>query len=512
MGHKLEQLYTDILDYTGLGVTEEGVVYDTLTDDNATLLIEGRKVVLPTQQHLRSQEQDKIQIFHPLLEHINRGESAIVHKLRHRLNVTLNFATLNLVKGLLTLLNSPALHKKLNPEQRQLLTTVTHTDVTLTAKFAGFGSKLFADGVTKAFLSLFLKKAGTYRGQKHARIGVVTFTFKEAVEESKFKPQEKEALQALFDFVFPGNGDDPEAYNAFSDSRDAPWLEALLKSSYCVASRINELITLYREFLDEEENHLFNTSWIDAIDNIEPYMAEIRLIPTQKGNEGSVEMPPTRIVPAATVASAPATSRAMPAAPAQQQEQATTSAPFVQHPAGHVPQPTGYSHHPQQPQYPQHPPYPQYPVPAQLPPGYPQPYPPGYPPGYPQHPQQVAALPPQAPGLRTTGSGKLSFESIEATNPAVAAAAYVQTGVTEWAARQQQQQHPGMMGHDPRLAPISYDPRMMPGGYPPAYDPRMAPAGYPPPYDPRAPAGYAPAYGAPAPAQAPLPYRGVRPI
>lgn len=496
MGMKLEQLYTDILNYAGLGVTEDGVVYDTLTDDHSVLTIEGRKVVLPTQHHLRSQEQDKIQIFHPLLEHINRGESAIVHKLRHRLNVTLNFATLNLMKGLLTLLNSPALHKKLNPEQRQLLTTITHTDITLTAKFASFASKLFADGVTKAFLNLFLKKAGTYRGQKHARIGVVTFTFKEALEESKFKPQEKEALQALFDFVYPGSSDDPEAYNAFSDSRDAPWLEALLKSSYNVASRINELITLYRAFLDEEENTPFNTNWISAIDDIEPYMTEIRLIPTQKGNEGSLETPAaTKAAAVAQPTTTPSTGRAMPAAPAQQQEQAPASSPFVQHPPGHVPGSAGYP--PVQ--------HPQYPVPGQLPPGYPQPYPPGYPQGYPPvYPAPTAPQPPQAPGLRTTNTGKLSFDSVEATVPAVAAAAYVQNGVTEWATRQQP--HPGMMApapYDPRLAPVPYDPRMMPGGYPPPYDPRMAPAGYPPPYG-------APVYGTPAPA--PLPYRGVRPI
>lgn len=451
MGTKLEQLYTDILDYCSLRVDDQDRIVDVLNNDDP-ITIDGKTLIFPSQSGLKRFHPDKTLIFHPLSEYINRGESDVVRKLRYRLNITMNYAVIGLGTSLLRLVGSTALHKRLTPEQRQLLLAVQGNDVELAAKFSVWAGKVFGEHLTSTFVNLYLKKAGTYKGKPHARVGVVSFDFATRVEESKLKPEEKESFLALFRFMFP-DCDDPEAYNNYSDSRDAPWLECLLSTSYNVTGRLNELIQLYADFIDSEEIKPFNTNWLDGLDNLDLYQADIRRIPSQRGNEGTVEKEIAK--PAA-----PAT-RVTPAAPASQQTQADAqpapAQPFVQHPAGHVPVPAGY------------------PAPA----GYPVGYPVGYPPAPAAYPQPHLQAPLQpAPGLQKTANGKLSFSSIEATNPSVAMAGMVQTGLTEWMHRQQMQ--PGMMPvyQDPRLAP---SPNVMPAvQVPPGY--QLIPSNFPPGY------------------------------
>lgn len=465
MGQKLDKLYTDILSFCSLTPNDDGEIdisYVFDKGDREPVHIENRRLVMPSEEQLRAFHPDKVVIFHPLQEFINRGESEVVKLLRHQLNVRINYTTLAVASALLELIASPAQHKSLTPEQRELLLQVKGGDLTAPARFVEFAVKRFSSATSRFFCNIYLKKAGSFKGQKHARVGIVQFPFYEMFdgsEDLKLKKGDAETFMSILEFIFPGSKDDSEAYNNFSDHRDAPWLDCLLKTSYNLAQRLNELIKLYDPFIDNAQELLFNEDWIDAMDNMEYYRDEIRRIPSQKGNEGTVEKE----------GEAEKSTIAQRVNPAPSERSLPTELPPARQPA---PPPTQYQAVPGYP--PQAMYYPQVPG---------------------QYPQQMQPIPMAAPGLNYTENGKLDFRSIEASNPMVAAAGAVSTPITEWQASQRNRMMPqqGNMFYqqamDPRLAPAPslYQQQGFPGQYPqqmmqapmvdawgrPVMDPRM---------------------------------------
>lgn len=426
---KLLKLYENILDYCSMKPDTHGninisFVFDDGSDASPAML-EGRQLVMPVDEQFKKYDPDKVIVFHPLQEYVNRGESEVVKALRYQLNVRINYTILVVASSLLELVGSPALHKNLTPEQRELLLQVSGAELTSASRFMEFAVKRFSDASSRFFTNIYLKKAGTYQGQKHARVGVVQFPFYELLKsgEVKFKKNDEETFRSILNFMFPGSMDDPEAYNSFSDHRDAPWLDCLLKTSYNLAQRLNDLIRLYKPYIEDADKYVFNEDWVDELENIESYRAEIRRIPSQKGNEGTIEKEGKQEQSVLAQRPVPA-----PVEKPQPLQQPLPPGPPVV----------------QQPQYPQ---YPQQ--------------------QYPQYPNQQMMQPPvmqpmpQPTSLQTTESGKLDFKSIEATNPMVAAAGMVSTPITQWQqAQQMQMQRPQFV--DPRTGMVYQQPGGMP--------------------------------------------------
>lgn len=230
----------------------------------------------------------------------------------------------------------------------------------------------------------------------------------------------------------------------------------LFKTASNLTDRLNTLLEIYADFVPDWRDYVFNMDWSDTtegFDNFEYYRKDIQMIPVQKGNEGSVEKPVAEkpVVATATVAPEKVSPLNLPPRPAP--------APVRQ-----------------QPYY------------AQQPVGYP-----------PQYQDQVQA-PPQGPVLAADGG--IDFNSIIASNPAVAAAGAVGTVINAWGARQPQGYPPGY-APPPGYYPPPQDPRMFgyPPGYPPAgyyppmQDPRLAGVYAQPPQYTGAPPGYNPGRG-----------------
>lgn len=316
--NKLFNLYENILDYCGIKVNEDGTTRIVLGERSYPTEIDGKQLKMPYHENLKSFNPDKEVIFHPFQEHINRGESDVVRKLRKTINVRLNISIISLMDELLCLIASPAEHSKLNPQQRELLRSVGVVTDPMRGYFAEWCSKAFAESPDALFVNIYPKRHGKIRDEKHARVGVVSFPFYQAAKKysGKIKAAEWEILYQLFEFIFPDsrpNGDnESEAYNGFSDSTDAPWLDCILKTSYNIAGRLNELYSLYREFLDDSNIISFNDKWVEAIDNLGAYRKEIAMIPSQSGNEGRIAQEPAPALPAPTPVQEPKSSPAIP--------------------------------------------------------------------------------------------------------------------------------------------------------------------------------------------------------
>ena len=287
---KLHKLYQQILDFAGFKVEEDGELSITLNGRDFPADIDGKKLKFPYQDCLKNLDPEREIIFHPFQEYINRGESDVVRKLRRIINIRLNIATISVIDALMTVLSNPAVHSKLTPQQRELIKSVDVIDDVLRGRFMSMAAAGFSAAPDSLFVNIYTKKSGTFRGERHPRVGVVTFPG--AVEKhaafEKLKDKEFAKVMQVFAFAFPGY-DEAEAYNGFSDSVDCPWLDCLLRTAANVAGRLNELWDMYGSFVDNENVIKFNLDWLEGIDNLNALKKEIALIPSQRGNEGADE-------------------------------------------------------------------------------------------------------------------------------------------------------------------------------------------------------------------------------
>lgn len=302
--NKLEKLYKDILSFAGFEVKDDGELLITMGDRTFPADIDGKLLRFPCKEALNAFDPEKHVIFHPLREFVNRGESDVVRKLRRVINVRLNLATLSLIDGLMTILSNPAMHAKMNPQQRELLKTVDVVDEVLRGKFMSMAPVAFAASPDCLFTNIYTKKAGVYQGTRHARVGIVNFPILSDRPEAfaKLKPADWEKIKQVITFIFPDLTG--EEFNSFSDHVDCPWIDCLLRTSANVAGRINELWGIYEKFIVDEANVIrFDMDWVDDFENLAEYKKEIAMIPSQRGNEGErddanvVDVKPTVSVP-----------------------------------------------------------------------------------------------------------------------------------------------------------------------------------------------------------------------
>jgi hypothetical protein len=473
---KLLKTYEEILDFCAMKVRDDDVVVSNFGFGNdKEVKINGRLLVLPTKAQLSKYDPEKVVIFHPFHEHINKGESDVVKRLRQHLNLKINYVTMNVASSLLALAASPDEHAKLTPEQRELLKVVRDADKKSVENFASFVLKHYNATPLSFFTNIYLKKAGTFRGEKHSRVGVVSFPYYEflAGNEVKYsRKADRPVFESLLKFIYPTDNVEGEDWNGFSDSRDIPWLHCLLSTAHGLLGRLKELQTLYKEWAADDDapetlNHHYDELWLENLNDLTPYRAALRRLPSQAGNEGNAkeeeEEPAKKVgTPRREEAARPKPNWEPDSRPVQEERRAPQRREDVREDRRDDDSPyyvdDGRSrarHDPRQPYVDVRDPY-RRPDRRLVPP----------PRVYPREPER-------------TSDGKLNFRSVMETVPAVAAAGMVNTVLTEWDRGHRAPLDPRT---DPRLDPRSrdYDARMDPHSryydprYDPYYDPRQA--------------------------------------
>jgi hypothetical protein len=297
---KLLDIYRSILQFAGLRANPEGYVSlkDVSTDP---VLIGGLRLVIPTNEQLRSHNPGEKIVFHPLTEDIVRGESEIIKKLRVNINTRLNTNIAALGKDLLNIVASPALHARLTPEQSRLLTVVKDADEKTVANYLAMLMSNYKERSDRLYVNVFLVRGGSNQkepGRKYTRLAVVSFPFyteNAAGTIGKCRVKDRETYRQLMEFMFP-DIEVTDAYNYGSDSIVAPFLETLMLGSAKIAARINELVELYAPFIEGHEDLMFDLDWMESFRDMTTLAPMIREIPLQAGNEGSIP-PPTASTP-----------------------------------------------------------------------------------------------------------------------------------------------------------------------------------------------------------------------
>lgn len=314
---KLIDFYKKILAVGSLVSDDQGMVSAAVGSNTLPFMIDGKRLVLPLNDHLRNPDKSAIIVFHPLSENILGDESKVLSKFRNSVNVRLNLTFGKLIEQLLTLGISTGDHSKLKPDQIELLGIMKDVDETTLLNFQGI---LKAAGIAdkdKSPIHVFLKRAGKVKGKTYQRAAIVSFgLYKELLKREKtvcgvkVRKKDTEILIKLMEYVLPGISEDGY-YNKGSESDIGPFLDALMKSVMGIASNFNRVIDDFQSFIADAAKIRYEDEWTQCFDNLEQFLGEIRAIPMQAGNHGSTDpkpaAPPLPATPWQQAAQAPAT-------------------------------------------------------------------------------------------------------------------------------------------------------------------------------------------------------------
>ena len=366
---KLIQFYRDVLDMAGLAVDNEDMVKTNLSEEPMPAIIkvngDSKRLILPTDKRLKSTDWNSCIAFHPLNENpfLKQGESKVGEFIRRAIIYRVNIVAHCLMDNILELSIAPALHKKLNPAQLQLMTLTKDADQKTYDNYVKIAEKLGVTNTRDNFASLYSKKQGVIDGVKYARVGVWSFPLYQALVKStgdvfgvKVRKKDLETYKALMEFIIPNIANEAE-YMVGSNNQMSPYTDSLLRSTAKVVlqlNRVTDLLFKGKTFAPADQAEglhqylTFNTNWIDITNDISQLEKEVRMIPIQ---DNQVDTVPQAATPTQTnnVQATPAM-QPVQAAPAV----ANTGAPMypnqpVMTPPVQAPQPVVQ----QQPMYPQ---------------------------------------------------------------------------------------------------------------------------------------------------------------
>lgn len=299
---KILDLYESILKAGNLIVTKDGCVSKKIDDEVEPFIIKGKRVVLPTKEHLSNPDWKERVAFHPLSENVLRKESDVLEEFRMAIISKLNFSLGMLTYNLLTIAGSEADHSKLNPDQSEILSVLKKVNQKTVDVFTKIMSNMNIGDSKTSFIHIYLKRSATIDGKRYQRGGVVTFPiYEELIGDSntvfgvKVDAKDRKILTALFEYIFP-TINKSASYNRGSNSEVAPYLDALMKSVIAVGGPINDQLNQFSNFIEKYEQLLINDEWVETFDNLNVMVNEIRSIPMQAGNEGKPVTQPTQPV------------------------------------------------------------------------------------------------------------------------------------------------------------------------------------------------------------------------
>jgi hypothetical protein len=304
MTKRLLASYEAVLNLAGLSATSDGCV--STTAGNLPFVIAGKRLVLPTTDHLRDPSPKTI-VFHPLRENVMRGESVVFREYRRTLAVRLNLALFDMIADLLVLAMTPDKHKNLSPRQSEVLSLLKDAGkVTLEvankiqAAVMAEDEKTRGGTVLKSNVKLFVKPSGKKNDRAFTRLGVVSFPIYADLKAGKdpfgvsMAKKHRDILIAVWEYLFP-NIEEENFYGYGSNSTVAPAFEAMFRSFLNIYQRLAETVTAFEGsgvFENAMKVNLLEFTNVANL-NFEELDRDAQTVPMQAGNEGSVAVEDT---------------------------------------------------------------------------------------------------------------------------------------------------------------------------------------------------------------------------
>ena len=289
----IEQFYIDSLDYSGIELKDN--IFTNKSEKLGDITIDGKSITLPYFENLKNPD-GKV-IFHLLNENYTNPETTVFNLYKKKLILELNLKLSSLIISLVNISSDIQLQKKVRSSKLiNLIASLGEIDHSLIEAFVGLVKASKKVNEEAFILDIFLKKNGEVKDVPYAAIGKVNFHLFNEINKSiedkerdyrvygyKLRKKDLLSLQTIFNVIFPAISE-KDAYTEGTDNKIFRYLNILLKTSYPVASRMNELAELLDEIKEPSlciEEIKSNLNWANYLETLYDMSSEIRIIPSQ---------------------------------------------------------------------------------------------------------------------------------------------------------------------------------------------------------------------------------------
>lgn len=289
----MEKFYISILNYAGMELSDN--IFVNKNTKLGEISIEGKHLTLPYFENLKHPD-GKI-IFHLLNENYANPENNVFDLYQKRLTLELNLKLSSLIISLISVASDVQMQQRIKSSKLiDLISSVGEVDHTLIEAFLGLVKASKKQHGESFLFDFHLKKGGYVDKTPFAAIGKTNFhiyteiskTLDEKDKEYRvynYKLRKKDliALYNIFNVIFP-DINTKQDYTEGTDNTIFRYLNILLKTSYHVASLINEKAKLLEELNEPSlniEDIYSDLSWADQLEDLYEMKNEIRLIPNQ---------------------------------------------------------------------------------------------------------------------------------------------------------------------------------------------------------------------------------------
>lgn len=287
----LIRLYESVLSAAGLVANKDGLISMDLDGIHAPCTVgkdPAKRLVLPIPEVLNNPNWNTTIAFHPMAESLLRGESEVLRKLKALLMVRILGVTSDLAAQLMAIAVNVDAQKKLTPDQHEFLSLVGGVSENTFKDLTKIVESLTID--KNQLVSMYLKRAGQWKGKGYSRVAVTTFPLieqlatpgKEVFGITLASQKNKKAIKALFDYILP-DAEDVDKYSYGTNSDVAPYFHALMSSFAKIAKQLNTNVRKFKKHLDDADKMLINVEFDKELNDLGKYRD---LIPNLSGNEG----------------------------------------------------------------------------------------------------------------------------------------------------------------------------------------------------------------------------------
>lgn len=291
--------YGGFLDSTNNPRDEQGVVlFESSTGELKPVMIDGKKLILPTKEFQNKPDWTQFVAFHPLSESIARGESDVLQKARDMISLRLFHKYVELSEALLMLAVDSNAQGKLTPSTMKFLEGLGDADAKTVENFSKIMAKAkanFNGGENRCLVSLFLKRGGTQNGTKYARLCVASFPYYEAIQKIEDEAADKrqvfgvplrakdiKVLKRLHEVILPGS--DEGVYSIGTNTQTAPYWGALMMTYVNILNQFNSIIKPFSKVIKSLKT--VNTDW-DVGDELQQFRNQIPPMPYNEGADAT---------------------------------------------------------------------------------------------------------------------------------------------------------------------------------------------------------------------------------
>lgn len=286
---KLLDIYTGVLRSAGMVVQDDGFVSRlnaadklmpvTIADEDGNRL----RLTLPTAELVRSGDWAGKVAFHPLSENIVRGESEIITLLRKSMTRRMTQVLGGLMYDLMAIAVDKDRHKELRGPQHELTAAVPKANAkTLKNLELGLGK---LNNASRRLCKIFLKRGGKVNDETFDRAFIADVVLDIKEDRSwygvKLRVDDVETIKAMLEYILPAWDTQDWCYG--SNDKNAPYLHALLVGYGRVMVRLNTLINLFSDRIENFEDELTDVCWIGELHDLATHR---HAIPPLRGNAG----------------------------------------------------------------------------------------------------------------------------------------------------------------------------------------------------------------------------------